>query len=499
MQNSHRSIFDTIETYIDMALNLVAILMSYFFAVTICAENLLGVGEMIVPIDNPYTIIIIALNILAMTFVYNVLDMYRPTRYQRRYRSFPEAFKVNFTYYGVMAVIILLVTRESYRYFFLIWVGICFAISTAFLTFKRHLIKSILTAVRKKRHNMRKIIIVGDNTHAAKEYIREVSPETEYGTMILGCVGDKITDDIGVEKLGPFTRLSEILDKYKPTDVVFAIDAYDKRHLIKLVNMCDDRCIKVFFLPVIYGFFKSSGQIEQVGTIPLINAHATPLDNRANAILKRAVDIVGSLLLIILTAPVMLIAAIGVRLSSPGPVIFRQTRVGKMGKKFMIYKFRSMRVNSLSSKGWTTNNDARKTWFGTFIRKTAIDELPQFFNVLRGDMSLVGPRPEIPKFVNEFKEDIPLYMVKHYVKPGITGLAQIKGLRGDTSVEDRIHEDIRYIENWSFFLDIGILLLTPFKAFNKNEKYVDDANEGELLDDESTRSYLQEAPKKSES
>ena len=144
-----------------------------------------------------------------------------------------------------------------------------------------------------------------------------------------------------------------------------------------------------------------------------------------------------------------------------------------MGVPFTMLKFRSMRVNDGSDDTWTTNTDERKTRFGTFIRKTAIDELPQLFNVFMGSMSLVGPRPEIPKFVKKFKDVIPLYMIKHYVKPGMTGLAQIRGLRGDTSVEDRIHTDIHYIENWSLMLDISILLKTPFKAFNKKEQYIE--------------------------
>jgi Undecaprenyl-phosphate glucose phosphotransferase len=309
------------------------------------------------------------------------------------------------------------------------------------------------------------------------------------GIAVLGFVGDRMNaDELGVEKLGGFQDLGEILDRYKPSDVVFAIDAYDKRRLIKLVNMCDDRCIKVYFLPVIYGFFKTPNQIEKVGSLPIINIHQTPLDNRANAFLKRAVDIVGSLVLIILTLPIMLVAAIGVRISSPGPIFFKQKRVGKLGKVFTMYKFRSMVVNDAQNEKWTTDTDNRKTKFGNFIRKTSIDELPQLFNVLFGSMSLVGPRPEIPVFVNHFKEIIPLYMVKHYVKPGMTGLAQVKGLRGDTSVVDRIHEDIEYIENWSLLLDIQILFQTPLKAINKNEKYVGDKEKdgGEAEKEEKT-------------
>ena len=206
--------------------------------------------------------------------------------------------------------------------------------------------------------------------------------------------------------------------------------------------------------------------------MPIINAHGTPLDNAFNAFCKRALDIVGSGILILLTFPVMLAIAVGVRLSSPGPILFRQDRVGKMGKRFKMLKFRSMYVTKDANHTWTTHEDERKTRFGAFLRRSSLDELPQLFNVFKGEMSLVGPRPEVPHFVEYFKNVIPLYMVKHYVKPGMTGLAQIKGLRGDTSVEDRIQADISYIENWSFMMDLLILIKTPFKAFNSSEKYV---------------------------
>jgi len=230
-------------------------------------------------------------------------------------------------------------------------------------------------------------------------------------------------------------------------------------------------------------------QDDVLGNLPIINAHSTSLDDPFNAAIKRIIDIVGSLILIILTSPLMLFAAIGIKITSPGPVLFRQIRIGKMGKRFKMYKFRSMRVDNNSTKEWTTDKDLRKTRFGNFIRKTSIDELPQLFNVLTGSMSLVGPRPEIPVFVDYFKEIIPLYMIKHYVKPGLTGYAQIKGLRGDTSVEERIHADITYIENWSIWFDIMILLKTPLKAINRNERYVPEEFAGERLEDETTRSH----------
>ena len=205
----------------------------------------------------------------------------------------------------------------------------------------------------------------------------------------------------------------------------------------------------------------------------MLNFRRIPLDNWANAFSKRAMDIAGSLLLIILLSPVMLLCAIGVKLSSPGPVIFKQERVGRNKKPFYMYKFRSMRVNSGQDTRWSTSRDSRRTKFGAFMRKCSLDELPQFFNVLKGEMSLVGPRPEIPYYVEQFKEEVPLYMVKHQVRPGITGWAQVNGLRGDTSIKARVEHDVYYIEHWSLLFDIEILLTTVFRGKFMNGEVLD--------------------------
>ena len=196
----------------------------------------------------------------------------------------------------------------------------------------------------------------------------------------------------------------------------------------------------------------------------MLNFRRIPLDNWANAFCKRAMDIAGALLLILLTSPAMLVCAVGVKLSSPGPVIFKQERVGRNKQRFFMYKFRSMRVNSGQDTRWSTDHDSRKTKFGAFMRKCSLDELPQFFNVLKGEMSLVGPRPEIPYYVEQFKDEVPLYMVKHQVRPGITGWAQVNGLRGDTSIKARIEHDVYYIEHWSLLFDMEILLTTVFRG-----------------------------------
>jgi Undecaprenyl-phosphate glucose phosphotransferase len=211
--------------------------------------------------------------------------------------------------------------------------------------------------------------------------------------------------------------------------------------------------------------------IEDLEGLPVINIRKVPLSNVVNRAIKRSIDIVGALFALLLFAIPMLVVAILIKCTSRGPIIFSQVRVGLHNKEFKMYKFRSMVVQEASKEAnaWTTKNDTRVTGIGKFIRKTSIDELPQLINVLKGDMSLVGPRPERPKFVEKFKEEIPRYMIKHQVRPGITGWAQVNGYRGDTSIRKRIEHDVHYIENWTVGLDVKILFLTIFKGFiNKN-------------------------------
>jgi lipopolysaccharide/colanic/teichoic acid biosynthesis glycosyltransferase len=175
----------------------------------------------------------------------------------------------------------------------------------------------------------------------------------------------------------------------------------------------------------------------------------------------------------------MLAAAIGVKLSSPGPVLFKQTRIGHNQKPFVMYKFRSMRVNDVQDSAWSKNEDPRKTKFGSFIRKTSIDELPQFFNVLKGNMSLIGPRPEIPFHVDHFKDEIKQYLVRHHVRPGLTGWAQVNGLRGDTPIDERVRYDVWYMENWSLALDIKILCMTASGGMVNEERIVKESRKEE--------------------
>ena len=253
--------------------------------------------------------------------------------------------------------------------------------------------------------------------------------------------------------------------------ITLGLAEYSK--LESIVKLCEKSGVHTMFVPDYNSIIPTKPYTEEILGLPVIHIRHVPLMEGGNFILKRVVDIVGSLAAIVIFSPVMLVTAILVKVTSPGDVIFKQERVGLHNKPFQMYKFRSMTVQPPDEEvdKWTTRGDTRVTAVGKFIRKTSIDELPQLFNVLKGDMSMVGPRPERPFFVEKFKEEIPRYMVKHQVRPGMTGWAQVNGLRGDTSIKKRIELDLYYIENWSIFFDFKILFLTVFRGFVNTNAY----------------------------
>ena len=303
----------------------------------------------------------------------------------------------------------------------------------------------------------------------ARRYWETVQSDRELGYQVDGYVASRSSFP-GLKYYGSVGALERTLERHHPDEVVAALPAEEFQMTPSIIEACEKAGVKLSIIPFYAEYIPSNPQFDDIDGIPLMNIRRIPLDNWINAFVKRLMDICGSLALIVLSSPIMLFAAIGVKLSSPGPIIFKQVRVGRNKKKFNMYKFRSMRVNDSQDTGWSRERDDRKTAFGAFIRKCSIDELPQFFNVLKGDMSLVGPRPEVPYYVEQFKAEVPLYMVKHQVRPGITGWAQVNGLRGDTSIEDRIRHDIFYIENWTLLFDVKILFMTLFRGIINQEK-----------------------------
>ncbi|HWQ06730.1 MAG TPA: undecaprenyl-phosphate glucose phosphotransferase [Feifaniaceae bacterium] len=344
-----------------------------------------------------------------------------------------------------------------------------YVISCLVVMAKRLVVRKVLSYYRSKGFNQKHVILIGSGPLAQK-YAETIRRTPRYGYTIDGYIGISKTMP-EIPYLGTWEEVgSQSIEQSDVDEVVAALDQANLSLLPQIIAATEKHGTKVSIIPYFNDYIPSSTTIETLGECKLLNVRTIPLDFPANAIVKRAFDILSSLVLIVLTSPIMLAAAIGVKLSSPGPVIFRQTRVGKGKKPFEMYKFRSMRVNAEENTAWTTNNDPRKTRFGSFIRKTSIDELPQFFNVLKGDMSLVGPRPELPHFVEQFKETVPLYMLKHLVRPGITGWAQVNGFRGDTSIAGRVEHDIWYIEHWTMGLDFRICVLTAFGGIVNKEK-----------------------------
>ena len=374
---------------------------------------------------------------------------------------------------GIMALIIVLYmiireinfSRSVIGFFYIFNVGI----TSGF----RLVLRRGLRTIRRKGYNLKHILLVG-YSRAAEEYIDRLSDNPQWGYVACGILDNHIPAGTlykGVKVLGRLGNLEVILPENKLDEIAISLPLKDYEHLENIVATCEKYGVHTKFIPDYNSLIPSKPYTEDLMGLPVINIRYVPLTNTGNIIIKRIMDVAGSLLGILITSPIMLAAVILIKLTSPGPVIFKQERVGLHNKPFDMYKFRTMERQppGEEKKAWTVRNDPRVTPVGRFLRRTSLDELPQLFNILRGNMSLVGPRPERPHFVEKFKEEIPRYMVKHQVRPGLTGWAQVNGLRGDTSIRKRIEYDIYYIENWTIWFDLKIILMTFFTGFiNKN-------------------------------
>ena len=337
----------------------------------------------------------------------------------------------------------------------------------------RNLIRWCLRKIRRKGFNLRHLIFVG-YSGAAEAFIDRILANPQWGYKISGILDDNKEPGYtykGIAVLGSTDELEKILENNRLDEIALTLALREYYKLKRLVAICEKSGVHTKFVPDYNDIIPTRPYTEDLLGLPVVNIRHVPLTNSFNMICKRAMDIVGAIVAIIIFSPVMLVTAVLVKTTSKGPLIYKQERVGLHNQTFQMYKFRSMEVQSAKSekRAWTVRDDPRVTKVGRVIRKTSIDELPQLFNILKGDMSLVGPRPERPFFVEKFREEIPRYMVKHQVRPGLTGWAQVNGYRGDTSIKKRIEYDLYYIENWTMGLDIKILFLTFFKGFvNKN-------------------------------
>ena len=403
-------------------------------------------------------------------FLYYLVNLYTSRRALKLWDEFVDIVQANIVgLIGFYVVLFMLKQNDFSR----TMIAIFAVINVVVTTFAHGLLRKFLRYIRKKGYNIKHILLVG-YSRAAEGYISRILENPQWGYDVAGVLDDFVPIDTsyhGVKVVGKIDQLGDYLanGNYDEITITLPLDDYDR--LEELVAQCEKSGVHTKFIPDYQSLFPSNPYTEDVQGLPVINIRYVPLSNAFNSLSKRCVDIFGSLLAIILFSPVMLAAAIAVKATSKGPIIYKQERIGLNGEPFMMYKFRTMRVQTEAEekKGWTTKDDPRVTKVGAFLRKTSIDEMPQFFNIFIGKMSLVGPRPERPQFVEKFKEQIPRYMVKHQVRPGLTGWAQINGYRGDTSIRKRIDYDIFYIENWSMTFDFKILLGTVRYGFvNKN-------------------------------
>lgn len=404
--------------------------------------------------------------------IYNYCNMYGPIRTLSRRTVAWNAIKANisgFIYFMVLMVLL----KEGFGDLSRPFIGFFAATNTILaLTFRSFLIR-MLHRFRKKGYNQKHVLVVG-YSRAAERYIKRLIYNPEWGYHVRGILDDSCPVGFeykNIKVVGHLEALSSYLGKNDLDEVAIALKINEYAKLADIVAQCEKSGVHTKFIPDYSEVISSKPYTEDLFGLPVINIRNVPLTNTFNKTVKRAVDILGALAAIILFSIPMAFVAVIIKITSPGPLIFKQTRVGLHNREFPMYKFRSMEVQDPKKEksAWTTINDPRVTSIGKFIRKTSIDELPQLFNVLKGDMSLVGPRPERPFFVEKFKEEIPRYMIKHQVRPGITGWAQVNGYRGDTSILLRIEHDLYYIENWTLSLDFKILFLTFFKGFvNKN-------------------------------
>lgn len=353
--------------------------------------------------------------------------------------------------------------------------------------------RNVLKFYRKRGGNTRSVVFVGSDPANLMLY-KDLIAEPTTGYIVKGYFSNDVIEDCPDEfvKLGSIDDLNKTIEsdnhnilvkKVHQKDDSFRLDLIDEffcclshdesEEIIRIMRFCDNNIIHFHYVPRMYGNFRLHLKPERFGDMSLYTNLREPLTYMSNKIVKRLFDIVFSLIACILLLPFIPIIGFIILCQSRGPIFFKQERTGLNGKTFLCYKFRSMHVNSDANTKQATKDDPRKFAFGEFMRKTNIDELPQFFNVLVGDMSVVGPRPHMVYHTEHYRKLIDKYMVRHFSRPGITGWAQVTGFRGETKelwqMEERIRRDIWYIENWSFWLDLKIILMT-FTSFFKHDK-----------------------------
>ncbi len=394
--------------------------------------------------------------------VFEAAGIYRPRRTSQLSSEILDILKVSLV--SLMTfVFIIYFFRRGFHYSRLT-LALFFILSSSGLVAVRGLLRKTVKFLRKRGYNLRHVLIVGAGPHAQEVY-EKIHEHLEFGLNCVGFLSKGKPDhrpSVRQDRiLGTYGDIETVIVERGIDQVIFAMPSGEERIIRALLKKIEKEGVDIKVILDTGDFFTLRRSFEDLAGLPVITLRESPLFGWAR-IGKRLADIAGSTACIVISAPLMCCVALLIKLTSAGPLLYKQERVGLDGDKFIIYKFRSMRADAEKSTGpvWTSQEDARRTPVGAFIRRSGLDELPQLFNVLWGQMSLVGPRPERPVFVEKFRKRLPNYMLRHKIKAGVTGWAQVHGWRGDTSLEERIKYDLFYIEHWSLLFDLRIICMT---------------------------------------
>lgn len=474
MIKENQKLLNLIHLLIDASIIIISFMLAYFLRFSVEYSPLIKLNIISKPIGH-YLPMINYMEMLVFLVPFYIISyyffrLYDPKRTARRRTTIWNLLKANAVGIVYCTTVLYFLNATYYARLFL---AIFFILNIIFDFLFRHIVSRIMKKLRRSGRNLKHVLLVGYG-RAAERYIDRILYHNDWGYYIHGILDDNMSPGTrykNIEIVGTIDKLPELLATNEYDEIVISLNLAEYDKLEHIVVTTEKFGVHTKFVPDYNNIIPTRPYTEDLDGLPVVHVRNVPLNSPVNKFIKRFVDIIGALVAIIVFSIPMLIVSALVKFTSSGPLIFCQKRIGLHNREFKMYKFRSMKVQSAAEekKAWTTMNDPRVTPVGKFIRSTSLDELPQFFNVLKGDMSLVGPRPERPYYVDKFKEEIPRYMVKHQVRPGITGWAQVNGYRGDTSIKRRIDCDIYYIENWTLGLDIKILFLTFFKGFiNKN-------------------------------
>lgn len=452
-------------------LDVTVILLSFSLAYYVrFYTSIISEGIIVFSLSESFAPILVSIPIYAL--LYQAMDLYNVRRHFGIFEMSTRVLRGNI--YGMLIIILALFLFKLVDYSR--WTLALFFLINTLLTITERVIFQLVWSKRALDEKyMKRCLVLGCND-LSSQLLFNLTMRTEWGYKVVGLLDDlreaqSMYQDYPV--LGKLETLDLVLKEAEIDVVIIALNDADYVRLGEIINSCERAGVKTQIVPYYYKYIPTKPFMDDLDGIPIIDTRHVPLDNFIKRALKRMFDVVFSLIALVISSPIFIFSAMMVKFTSEGPVFYKQERVGLNRKNFEMLKFRSMIVQDTTEEKakWTTKDDPRKTKWGSFMRKTSIDELPQFINVLLGDMSVVGPRPERPYFVEQFKDEIPKYMIKHQVRPGITGWAQVSGWRGDTSIEKRIECDLFYIENWKFSFDIKIILLTIFKGFINRNAY----------------------------